>query len=152
MKTKLENLARLGFGLVLVVLLAAGCATAPRTANDGLPQGLEERAQARWDHLVERDFYGAYPYYTPGFRQTMDERDFNFDMQRRPVRWVEAEVVATDCENEDECIVAVRVGYRVPTAPAGQSGMKLYRILEEQWLRIDGQWWYTAAPVVRGFD
>ncbi len=122
-------------GLALV-LSACGGPSEPE-------QTLEERVLARWEHMIERDFEAAWEYYTPGFRQTTPRLDFAHDMTRRPVRWTAAEVVGTDCE-EELCRVAVELEYRVPGAPSGQSGMRLSRTIEDQWVLLDGQWWFSA--------
>lgn len=121
-----------------VVALLAGCATAPDVAE----QTVEERAQARWDHLVARQFGQAWEYYSPGFRATTTAEDYTFDMVRRQVRWTAAEVLGSECE-EDRCQVTYRVEYRPVTGPSHFRGMDLSRTQEESWIRSDGQWWYV---------
>ncbi|NEZ04583.1 nuclear transport factor 2 family protein [Wenzhouxiangella sp. XN201] len=122
----------------LVISLLAGCQPAEE------PQSVEERAQARWDLMVERDFESAWEYYSPGFRETGEQDDFAEDMQNRPVRWRDARVLVASCEEEDICIVEAEVTYQPVGGPSEVSGMKMTRILKERWIRLDGQWWYTT--------
>jgi len=127
--------------LIMISVLAgllAGCATTPPATE----QSVEERAQARWDHLVTQDFDAAWEYYTPGFRETTPVRAFDRDMSRRPIRWLEANVLSSNCE-EDRCAVSVAVTYQALAAPAGQRRMRVTRNLDETWIRLDGQWWFV---------
>lgn len=105
---------------------------------------VAERAQQRWDALVAEDYEAAYALYTPGFRERTDLRSFEDDMQRRPVRWVSAEVRTTECEKE-RCTVETDVGYRVTSAPAQLSGMGSSRPVEESWIYINDNWWFVPA-------
>lgn len=125
---------------VTVVLALAACAT---TGTDSVPtQSVEERAQQRWAHLVERDFEAAWALHTPGFRQTTNAADFSRDMARRPIRWLSATVQSADCE-ADRCEVVVAVTYQAIAAPSGQRRLRLTRPVEETWVRLDGEWWFV---------
>ncbi|MFU8832498.1 MAG: hypothetical protein ACNA7J_10115 [Wenzhouxiangella sp.] len=124
--------------LFLLIGLLAGCATTPPVAE----QSVEERAQARWNHLVTRDFDEAWTYYSPGFRETTSVRAFDRDMHRRTIRWLEAQVRSATCEG-DRCNVSVAVTYQALAAPAGQGRMRVTRNLDETWIRLDDQWWFV---------
>ena len=124
--------------MALGVALLAGCAT-----TDGpIDQTIEERAQARWDHVLDQDYARALAYYTPAFRSAIEPDDFRRDMSRRQVRWTNAEVQAADCA-EQRCSVAVRVFYQPTQGPQEFRDMELSRVREETWIRLDGQWWYV---------
>ncbi|MGY6588973.1 MAG: hypothetical protein ACXIUB_11890 [Wenzhouxiangella sp.] len=134
-----KALARMGIALAAGVFLAA-CAG---TGGGPVEQTVEERAQERWDLMVERDFEAAWALYTPGFRSQTDSRDFANDMNRRPIRWLGAEVRPdSDCDG-DRCRVVVDVTYQPIAAPAGQGRLRMTRPLEETWIRLDGQWWFV---------
>lgn len=126
--------------ILTICLLAglAGCAT-PGGAPD---ETVKQRAQARWDLLIERKAGEAWEYYTPGYRETVDRRDFAYDIARRPVRWLAAEVLTADCE-PNRCNVRTKVQYKVPSARAGMSNMEPSRVVEETWIRTGGRWWYV---------
>lgn len=114
--------------LVSAALLLSGCQSGEDASSQ--PQSVEERAQARWDYLIAREFAEAWAFYTPGYRQTTSAEEFAATMRKRPVRWEEATVVAHNCEG-DRCEVAVEVSYRVPQAPAGLNNARGQRELTE---------------------
>lgn len=125
--------------LTLVALFLAACASTPPVPE----QTVEQRAQARWDHLIAGEAAEAWAYYTPGFRQITSESDFQAWLDGRPVRWLTAEVQSGECKDPDRCIVVTSVTYRAPNAPPGINEMRMTRDIEEEWIRLDGQWWYV---------
>lgn len=121
----------------LVVLTGcAGMSSAPE-------QTLEERSQARWDHILAGEAELALEYYTPGFRDITSIVDYTIWIRNRPVRWTGAVVKDSTCESEDRCTVTVNVAYRVPGAPTGINAMQVARDIEETWIRLDGDWFYV---------
>lgn len=126
--------------LASAALLLSGCQSGDGDSSQS--QSVEERAQARWDHMVERDFAEAWGYYTPGYRETTSAEEFAATVRKRPVRWEEATVVAHTCEG-DRCEVVVEVSYRVPQAPAGLNNARGKRELTETWIRTQDHWWYS---------
>lgn len=127
--------------LLILAPLFAVLLVACQSAEEA-PQTAEERAQARWDHMIEREFQEAWVYYTPGYRETTDAEEFEKLMRKRPVRWQEATVLGAACDG-DRCEVVVEVSYRVPSAPAGMSSVEPTRELTETWIRTRDQWWYS---------
>lgn len=128
--------------LVLFATVLAGCAIdSKKTEPD---QVVEERAQARWELVVERDFVSAYEFRTPGYRERTRASDYAVDMSVRPVHWTAAKVQEVQCESPEKCIVTITVSYKVPSAPRGINQMVMSRNIEEAWLRLDGQWWLTT--------
>ena len=103
---------------------------------------VAERAQARWDFLVARDFQEAWAYHTPGFRARNPHQIYGREMADRPIRWDSAEVVDTDC-GEEECIVRVEVRYTAVGAPGNLADLQSDRRISEQWLRMGGEWWIS---------
>ena len=104
---------------------------------------LEERAAARWQLMIDRDFGAAWEYYTPGFRETTPREEFANDMSRRPIRWTGAKVIGTECDDL-VCRVDVEIEYRAVGAPSGQGRMQLKRRIDDEWVFLDGQWWYSS--------
>ncbi|MCA1780527.1 MAG: hypothetical protein LC637_14455 [Xanthomonadaceae bacterium] len=134
---KLQMLTIFLSSLLVVGLAACGKPAEPEPT-------LEERAVVRWQHLIDRDFQAAWEYYSPGFRQTTPQADFARDMERRPIRWHSVELLSLECE-EDVCRVDLQINYQPVGAPGAQSQMRLDREIEEQWIRLDGQWWYSSS-------
>lgn len=125
-----------------LAMLALGACSGPDRPPEEV---VGERAQARWDAVVAREFESAWAYYTPGFRDKSDAATFRVEMNQRPIRWDSAEVTEVDCSQEDKCEVAARIGYTAVGAPGQLAGMQNERTIRETWLRIGGDWWYTPA-------
>lgn len=123
----------------LAAFLAA-CATAPRAPL----QTVEERAQARWDLMLGKQYGEAWEYYTPGYRETVERDVFAQNLGQRPVRWLEAAVQGADCEEEDRCTVRAQIRYDVPSARYGMDQMVNTRTIQETWIRVGGEWWYVS--------
>jgi len=122
----------------LVMLAFAGCGGEPRAPEEI----VAERAQARWDALIERDFELARSYYSPGFRAQNTASGFASAMQGRPVRWDDARVDMVDC-SRDKCTVKVNVTYTAIAAPGHLADMQNTRPLNETWIELDSEWWYS---------
>ncbi|MEX0914678.1 MAG: nuclear transport factor 2 family protein [Wenzhouxiangellaceae bacterium] len=106
---------------------------------------VAERAQARWNAMVEQDFQAAWALYTPGFREQLPAGDFAAEMRRRPVTWTAAEVLEVKCAgDEPRCEVRTRVDYKAPANAPGVGSLTGKRGVTEIWLQIGGKWWYSA--------
>lgn len=119
------------------VLLAA-CSGPPRPAEEI----VAERAQARWDALIAQDPETAYQYRTPGYREKTKKIDHAIQYSRRRITWTSAEVREVECDGR-RCKLEVLIGYRADGAPGVLSGMEGRRPVEEIWLQIDDEWWYS---------
>jgi len=126
--------------LAAALAAVAGCANTPSTPE----QTLEERSQARWNHILADEYEQALTYYTPGYRQITSAADYEIWVKSRPVHWTGAEVKGSECESEDRCTLIVDLGYRVPSAPTGIKDMQMQRDVQEQWIRLDGQWFFAT--------
>ena len=125
--------------LLVSVMLIAACASTPKLPE----QSLEERSQARWDHIFAGEAAEALEYYTPGYRQVTSVADYAIWLRTRPVRWTSATVRDSDCESDDKCKVSVNVSYRVPGGPTGINNMRMTSVVEENWIRLDRGWFYV---------
>jgi hypothetical protein len=127
--------------LVLMVSLVvlAGCATtSPTAARDTL---IQQRAQARWDAILARDYATAYAYATPGYRSATSATDFEIDLRSRRVQYTSGAYKDHSCE-EAACTVRISVGYKVARPVAGLSEWNGNSLLEEQWVFSQGEWWF----------
>jgi hypothetical protein len=123
------------FVLLLLMLLSA-CATTP--SPDKM---VKERAEARWEALLSRDYASAYSFYSPGYRSTTSVTDFEIEIRLRRVRWTTAEYLKHDCD-ENTCTVSFRVGYRVGSPVPGVVTWDGYDLITDQWVKTGGEWWY----------
>ena len=122
--------------LMAVVLLSA-CATTPASREEV----IKERAQARWDALLARDYAAAYAFYSPGYRSTASVVDFEIKIRMQRIRWTSAEYLEQQCD-ENTCTVAFQVGYRVGAPVPGVSVWNGYQVIKDQWIKTSGEWWY----------
>lgn len=126
------------FFLLLALLLSACAAQQPHQAGDS----VEERAQARWDALLARDFDTAYTLYSPGYRSANSRVDFEIELRTRRVVYTSADVLESRCEG-DACTVITKVGYRVGSPVPGVPQWDSERRIEERWVRTGGEWWFV---------
>ena len=137
---KINKLYKLPLVFFASLLMLAACGGAEPEPE----QPLDERVLARWGHMIERDFEAAWAYHSPGFRQTTPVEDFVRDMTRRPLRWHDVELLTIDCTGEDVCEVRLEITFQAVGAPSGMGRMRIPNRSTERWVRIDGQWWYSA--------
>jgi hypothetical protein len=123
------------FVLLLLMLLSA-CATTPSP-----DEVVKERAEARWEALLSKDYATAYSYYSPGYRSTTSVTDYEIGIRLRRVRWTSAVYLKHDCE-ENICSVSFRMGYRVGSPVPGVSTWDGYDKITDQWVKTGGEWWY----------
>jgi hypothetical protein len=121
----------------LVFAVLAGCATAPPSTDEI----IAERAQARWDALLSRDYAAAYAYYSPGYRSTTSVTDLEIKLRLQRVRWTNAKYRDHSCDG-DACTVRVDLTYQVSAPVPGVDSWKGFDLIEETWVRTGGEWWY----------
>ena len=132
-----QDAFRLAVTLGLCLLMLAGCATSP-AARD---KTIQERAQARWDALLARDYTTAYEYLSPGYRSATSATDFEIAFRSRRVQYLSAEYQGHDCE-ESACTVRMKLGYKIVRPVAGLPEWKSDSVVEERWINSAGKWWY----------
>lgn len=126
------------------IWITAGAALALAACSEPPPpeEIVAERAQARWDALIDSDVEASYRYESPGYRARNKVTDHAVRLSRRQVTWREAVVRGVEC-GEDRCTAEVVVSYSADGAPGVLSGMRGERPVEEVWIQIDGQWWHA---------
>jgi hypothetical protein len=163
------NHALRGLGLAAVLALAA-CATGNPKATGGsasdaaapvatpsmdvpppppFPEGVEERAQVRWDLLVARRADRAWDLLSPGARAAQKREEYAALFSHRPVTWLSAKVDSKKCD-ADSCTLKVEVRYKaeIPQSSAGPIESTAY--LEERWIRVDGAWYLVPEKASGG--
>jgi hypothetical protein len=122
--------------LLLGVLVLSAC------AGTGQSNNIDARAQARWDTLLSGDLAGAYEYLSPGQRSAISSLDYQRDLLMTPVRWTGAVVGGSEC-SEDACTVQVDLDFMVVGALPGIRKFESSKVITENWIRVNGQWWYV---------
>lgn len=127
-----------GMALVaLAVAVLSACATQPQGGTT-----VEDRARQRWEALLSADLDSAYAYYSPGYRSAHSRVDFEIGLRTRRIQWTSASVEGSQCEG-DRCTVTTRVGYRIGSPVPGVPKWESERLIEERWVRTEGQWWFV---------
>ena len=125
--------------LCIGLLLMAGCAsTSSLGARD---KQIQERAQARWDALLAGDYATAYSYASPGYRSATSAVDFEIAFRLRRVQYTSADYKEHSCE-EAVCKVRMEIGHKVIRPVAGLPEWKSAGVIEERWIKTDGEWWF----------
>ena len=121
---------------VVVAALASGCASVGG-GSAAAEKVVLERAQARWNALVERDWNTAYPYLTPAYRAVVPLKRYG-NQFTGPVQWEAAKATGATCE-EKRCTVKVEITFR--TLLPGHMDRLTSTFVDEVWVLEDGQWY-----------
>jgi len=126
---------------------AESAAPAPQrvlTAEEkALERRLRERAQERWNAIVERDFAKAYEYETPEYRRAHTAERYAAQFGRA-VKWHMATVGSVRYDSPQDAEVTVAVETSFPLG-AGQSARTTVDV-KDKWRLIDGEWWRVDVP------
>lgn len=137
-KIRFETRPVLVAGLTLLLAMLSACATVAPTQDDIIAQ----RAQARWDALLARDYAKAYSYYSPGFRARASATDLEIKLRMQRVKWTAAKYESHSCDG-DVCTVNIKLNYAVASPVPGVDSWGGIDHPKEQWIKVDGKWWYV---------
>jgi hypothetical protein len=112
----------------MVALMAACAAVNPRSSEDI----VKERAQARWNALVQGDVKTAYEFFSPGSRAGLSLADFAGGI--RIGFWKAVVVDKVECAAES-CEVHSTIEYET-------RGMRVKTPHRETWVRDGSNWWF----------
>ena len=114
--------------------LLSGCASFQTKPEDAVTQ----RANQRWQALINADMAKAYTYSTPGFRAMVDIEGFK---GRTGIagRWHAAQAVNVTCDTPERCKAVIKLEFS--TLIPGFSKDRITTHIDETWLLEDGQWW-----------
>jgi len=127
--------------LAVAVVTAAGCTTtsgglakdAPVAAREA---AVAERAKARWEALIKRDYKAAYAYFSPASRQSVPLPRYQAQVEAIEYRAISVDKVK--CEAE-ACKVMLKVTYDFPRAKI----QGVVTPLDEDWIIDQGQAWFV---------
>ena len=125
--------------LLFAAALAVGCAS---VSSDQPEEEVRQRAQARWNALMEGDWAQAYRYMAPSYRALVEQKRYA-NQFGGGAAWLAAEPVKVACA-EDRCTVEMKVTFR-PVIGARTSAPATTHF-DETWIREDGQWWMFQKP------
>lgn len=122
-------------------VMAAGCATTSGGLAPDSPAALKEmvvaeRADARWQALIKRDYKGAYAYFSPASRETTSLPKFQSQIEAFEYRAVTIDKI--ECVAE-VCKVVLKLTYDFPLGKA----RGIVTPLDENWIIDQGQAWFV---------
>jgi hypothetical protein len=131
---------------VLGVFVMVGCALTP---EDGDRWGesqrlvLKQRAEARWEGLINGDVGQVYSYTSPAYRSVVSLQQFR-GKYGRALDWRVARVVDIGYDAPTVASVSVEVTYQIGAPGIPGQLIENKKVLTEKWLYMDGGWWYTV--------
>jgi hypothetical protein len=129
---------RLPGAWLLLVVVMAGCAGANAVATRDPVERLKERAGQYWEARIRGDLVETYRLHPPAFRKTVALTAF---VQGRGVTTVlDYEIKETKVEG-DEGVVNTRFNYTVVHPMLVKPVKPRWEEIEEQWVRVDGEWY-----------
>ena len=137
MQTEFKRQTLLKACALALVFSLAGCAGTGKAPEDI----VTTRAQERIDYLLAEDFESAYAYFSPGHRSGVSVRDFQRQQYTKKVQWTGAKVNESECSN-NSCKVRISVDYAIYGGLPGVSRMDSTRMIEEDWILVDGTWYF----------
>ena len=140
-KTTIQKLKLPRAALILMVLPGLMSACATTGGGDGQPVSVEDRAQARWAHLLANETTEAYNYLSPGYRSSVSLTAYQNQLAQKKVGWTGASVLDSEC-SEISCKVRIMLNYRLVGAVPGVQQYEGKQLITESWVNSDGQWWH----------
>ena len=128
-KARFSHWVSTGIACVLVSLTAACAIFGSRPPE----VEVKERAQLRWNALVQGDLKTAYEYFSPGSRMGFQLADFGSSI--RIGFWKAVQVDTVECSSPDRCEVTATMDYV-------HRGMKITTPHRETWIREGSNWWF----------
>lgn len=130
--------------LAALSLVAAAAAATPAAAVALVPEAaVRQRADQRWEAMVDGKFENAYQYLSPGFRAVQSYKTYSSRFAN--TAWTSGKAVRVECNDErDRCVATVRVESRafMPGLQMNNGqGTELKTYIEENWIKQDGNWW-----------
>ena len=132
---------------VLAVITAACAMLSPTSPEAEKVKVVTQRAEARWNAIIGKDFAAAYEYMSPATRATVTPAGFKAVASRLDYRAVK--VTEATCEGGN-CRVKLMLTYDAPRPKSipvpGKDTRQMKGIttpLEENWVIDRGQVWYV---------
>lgn len=131
-------------GLWLAAWLTGCAAPVPEDSESwrsSQRERLIERAEARWQALIANDFEKAYRFQSPGYRAVASVQQFRGSFGSA-VAWRAAK--AKNVEYDELTSARVFVALEYASSVGGKEYLSV-KMLPEQWLFGDGDWWYVST-------
>jgi hypothetical protein len=134
-----------GVVLVCTMVLTTAC-DQQETLSDEQIRALEDRVYARWQTKIARDFEKTWEFSTPSYREVFPQKFYPFRFSYA-IEWELTGIEVLDYHRDAAVAsVAVRVMSKPTkfTSAASRAVGAVPVTFVEQWILIDGEWWYSA--------
>ena len=121
---------------------ASGDGVAKETHPKTVEEQVAERAEARWQARIAKDWKVVYGFMSPGYRSTHPYDVFAAQMSRAPLFYRKASVEKVVCQDAERCIVELNIESEYRGTQAQFQGQVSTSKVKEQWIRLGGQWWF----------
>jgi hypothetical protein len=111
-------------------------------------QALRERAQERWNAVVDRDFSRAYAFEAPDYRAAHTAKEYARKFGGA-VEWHLATVKSVRYDSQDKAMVEVALEVSFPLGMGDEARTEVS--LDDTWVFVEGQWWRLDTPQPLGF-
>jgi len=132
--------------LVLILLLISGilqCTSRSRIVKEDDEAILRRRVQEFWSYKIKGEWDKSYPYESPEFREKTKVEIYIIQNQRSVMKWEEFEVIELWVSGK-EGYVKLKTKYRYLISRFMKTPFE--RVVEEQWLKKEGQWYHFSPP------
>lgn len=103
----------------------------------------KERALARWNALIKKEWTEAYSYETPSYRKNYTRLDF-INSFGSAVTWVSIKHISSAEVNDKLIDMKLQLLFLYDMGGGGGE-MKIPTMVEERWQLIDNNWWHIKA-------
>jgi predicted small secreted protein len=102
-----------------------------------------ERAEKRWNALINKDWKTAYSFETPAYRKTYTVEDYRGSFGSA-VTWKSVNIIST--EKTEKNITDVTLELTVFfTGQGSAKGMNIPSMFTERWLYNEDNWWHVIS-------
>jgi hypothetical protein len=102
---------------------------------------LSERVLERWALILAKRGQEAFDYLSPAYRSGKDPETYAKELATRPLRWKVLGIQSSNCAKENACEITVWSESEI-TMAAGTGATGVFGGHIEEWLKIDGTWYY----------
>jgi len=134
---------------LMAIVIFAGLLTACAPSNELSPESenaLRERVIERWQFMIAGDYEAAWEYSTPNYRSVFSKQLFVKQFSNT----LDRELTGVEVLAYDGAAAVASVAVRVMSKPTKQTSSASAALgalpvtIKEQWILIDGVWWYSV--------
>ena len=118
------------------------CSTKPQIIKEEEEVVLRRRVQEYWSFRVKGEWDKSYTYESPEYRERVNLQRYFNEKGRFILKWVGFNILEIWASGE-EGYVKLNIKYRY-LIPEAQGKGVFQRIVEEKWIKKDGNWYHIS--------